>query len=111
MGKICEACGCTQPTEVKWGPLTGFNEPFRVAFGNVVLPFTATEAITMFELVRFGQVSRERMFALSPGAEDGLTDALLSVRIRNMREKLQRFRVPVRITVVWKHGYRLEAIA
>lgn len=62
----------------------------------------------VFELIRFGHISLDRICLLAPLAEDGNEINLAHTRISQIRRKLRNFGADVKIVNERCQGYRLE---
>lgn len=106
MSGYCDCCGAPRQKRVERGSLMAIDEPYTLFWEGQPVPLYASEARVAFELVRFGQISIERVCLLAPLSEDGNDDALAHSRISRIRAKLIKKGAGVQI--VSRRGYGWE---
>ncbi|WP_294195849.1 helix-turn-helix domain-containing protein [uncultured Sphingomonas sp.] len=83
------------------------SEPYTLFWQHTLIPLYAAEARVAFELVRFGQITIDRVCLLAPLAEDGNDSSLAHVRISRIRTKLVKAGANVRIVSRRGFGWQL----
>lgn len=108
MAHTCPTCGTVRHSTYTRGSLVARDEPFEIYHDGRIIHLTRSQVIIAYELVRFGRISRDRIYELAPNSERGLSDALPATRIAQIREKLAAAGAPERITSIYGYGYQLE---
>lgn len=97
MSDVCDCCGAPRQKRVERGLLMAIDEPYTLFWNGLRVPLYASEAQVAYELVRYGQISIERICLLAPLAEDGNDNSLAHTRISQIRAKLRRLGADVQI--------------
>ncbi len=107
MSGVCDCCGAPRQKRVERGPLIAIDEPYTLFWNGQRVPLYASEAQVAYELVRYGQISIERVCLLAPLAEDGNDNSLAHTRISQIRGKLRRLGADVQIASRRGYGWVL----
>ncbi|MEH3121065.1 MAG: hypothetical protein PGN16_03650 [Sphingomonas phyllosphaerae] len=108
MSGVCDCCGAPQQKRVERGALVAIDEPYTLFWKGERVPLYASEARVAFELVRWGQISIERICLLAPLAEDGNDECLAHNRICRIRAKLRAAGAAVEIASRRNFGWELR---
>ncbi len=108
MAHISSECGTVRHAVYTRGTLIARDEPYEIYRNERIIHMTPSQAVVAYELVRFGRISRDRIFALALHAERGAVDSLAAVRILQIKEKLRAAGAQERITSIRGYGYELE---
>ncbi len=108
MAHICSECGTIRHTVYTRGTLVARDQPFEIYRNERIIPMSPSQAVVAYELVRFGRISRDRIFSLAVRAERGAVESLAAVRILQIKEKLRAAGAQERITSIRGYGYELE---
>lgn len=108
MAGVCDCCGAPRPKRVERASLTATDEPYTIFWNGQRVSLYASEARVAYELVRYGQISIERVCLLAPLAEDGNDNSLAHARISQIRAKLRRIGADVQITSRRGYGWELS---
>ncbi|MEH3120359.1 MAG: hypothetical protein PGN16_00030 [Sphingomonas phyllosphaerae] len=108
MSGVCDCCGAPRQKRVERGSLSAIDEPYTIFWEGKRVPLYASEARVAFELVRWGQISIERICLLAPLAEDGNDEWLAHTRISRIRAKLRDAGAMVKIANRRNYGWELR---
>lgn len=106
MSGFCDCCGAPRQKRVARGSLSAIDEPYTLFWKGERVPLYASEARVAFELVRWGQISIDRICLLAPLAEDGNSDWLAHTRISRIRSKLRQ--IGAAVTIASRRGFGWE---
>lgn len=108
MAHTCPTCGTIRHSTYTRGTLVARDEPFEIYRDGRIIHLARSQAVVLYELVRFGRISRDRIYELAPGADKGSGESLPGVRIMQIKERLAAAGAPERITPIRGWGYQLE---
>lgn len=110
MSTCCEHCGAVREKVVTWGPLAAGDAPYLVTHNGRVLKMRPGTARVMYELVKNGKVSRDRICNVS--THEASSESYVQVMIWNLRRELREAGVDdVKIAPLKGFGYRLQLAA
>lgn len=108
MAHSCPTCGEIRHSTYTRGTLVAQDEPFEIYREGRIIRLSPSQAVVVYELVRRGRISRDRIYELARRADAGTGESLPGVRIMQIKERLAAAGASERITAIRGWGYQLE---